>query len=135
MKRQVILILALVGALLAVPAVAQAHPALEPRIEALEAAVADLQGQVGALETRTTYSKAQSFSAAAGFSSHTLSCNSGDEATGGGFRDSSQSSSVQIEYDAPAQPNSSNPTGWTVWVENSTGGSQTIEVHVVCLDL
>ena len=134
MRRQVILILALVGALLAVPAVAQAHPALEPRIAALESAVANLQSRVGFLESRGTYHKVQTYFVPPGAGSATLLCNSGDLATGGGWRDHDEGTRLDIEWDAPNLTGSGKPDGWMVVTRNNDTVQLKVDVFVVCLD-
>jgi hypothetical protein len=139
MRRTIIVVLAVVGALLAFPAAAQAHPALEPRIDALEAAVAALDGRVDAVEAYDTYVATDNVTivaAANGFSNRTATCNTGDFATGGGYRVEGGSGTYDPAFrilNSYPFVNGS-PVGWTVSIINGTGTDVDLETFVVCLD-
>jgi len=124
----VIMVVALGAISIAAPASAD-PPALEDRIMALEAQVAALQDQVNALPP-ALYSKNESFSYPVGQSSNTLLCNSGDKATGGGYRLHSSVHGIDVLENNQTLSLS----GWLLLINNTAGSATSAEIFVVCRD-
>jgi hypothetical protein len=75
-----------------------------------------------------------------GFAKAEISCNPGERATGGGVYNESNVSSdfVTSSYPTPnptSRPptgNGQTPTGWRVWIRDTSGGPQTVNAYVIC---
>ena len=74
------------------------------------------------------------------FAKAEVSCNPGERATGGGVFNESNVSSVFVTSSYPTpnpttRPptgNGQTPTGWRVWVRDTSGGQQIVNAYVIC---
>ncbi len=75
-----------------------------------------------------------------GFARAEANCNSGERATGGGVYNESNVNSVFVTSSyplpnptsRPATGNGQTPTGWRVWVRDTSGGQQIVNAYVIC---
>jgi hypothetical protein len=66
------------------------------------------------------------------FAQATISCNTGDHATGGGWSDGSENVPVAVEESVPRILNNA-PAGWMVNVLNTGTQSLTLHAWTVCV--
>ena len=81
-------------------------------------------GALGTITERTAVS-ASIISGASGFA--TVQCNAGEQFLSGG-NDGNTTSGYQVVASRFASPN-----GWTVYLQNNTGGNTSVTAHVYCL--
>jgi len=98
----------------------------------LQKDVEDLQRQPGSPgDDFTTYSRYSSVDIfPQGFETTSVSCDDGDQATGGGVHSDIQ----DIHTVASAPTGSNHPTGWVGSAENAGFGDGTMTVYVVCIE-